>query len=84
MRQTKNVASITVKQVKGQMKETQAAASNSMKLAKAQVKKSQAVVKNLQVSVDERDSVITNLKKQHEIEIVMRESAAVEKERASA
>ena len=80
MRQTKNVASITVKQVKGQMKETQAAASTSMKLAKAQVK----IVKNLQVSVGERDSMITNLKKQHEIEIVMHESAAVEKERASA
>ena len=69
MRQTKNVASITDKQVKGQMKETQAAASTSMKLAKAQVKKSQAVVKNLQVSVGERDSVIMNLKKQHGLKL---------------
>eukprot|EP00956_Cyclotella_meneghiniana_P034629 scaffold106939_cov23-Cyclotella_meneghiniana.AAC.1 len=80
-RQTKTVAADSVKVLKGQMKETRAAASNTIKSAKFEVKKSQDAIQNLRASLAERDSLIMNLKKQHEIELAARESAAIEKER---
>ena len=83
IRQTKTLASDTVKDVKGQMKETQAAASTTIKLAKSEVKKSQATTQALQAAVAERDSLIINLKKQHDKEIAMAVVAAVEKEKVS-
>ena len=83
IRQTKTLATDTVKDVKGRMKETQAAASTTIKLAKSEVKKSQATTQALQAAAAERDSLIISLKKQHEIELAARESAAIEKERVS-
>jgi len=84
IRHSKSIAATTVKEAKVQIREKQAAASTYVQEAKAQVKKTEADVKNLQELLMERDNELTTLKLQHDKEIAVKVSDAVDKEQTRA